>query len=62
MITREFLVKHKTIIISQPPYSPHLLPVDLPVKGKRFATIEERNEKSKQELCFRSVSRIGIKI
>ena len=46
-----------TVIISQPPYSPSLAPTDLfffpklktPIKGKRFATIEEIKAKSKQE-------------
>ena len=57
----------------QQPYSTDLALVDIfllpklktPMKGKRFATIEEIKEKSKQEpwryqrVRFRSVSRIG---
>ena len=54
----EFLAKNKTVSISQPPYSPDLAFADFflfpkpktPMKGKRFAMIEERKEKSKQEL------------
>ena len=59
--------------MAQPLYSPDLAPADFflfrrlktPMKEKRFATIEERKEKSKQELLaipnarVRSVSRIG---
>ena len=52
--------------MSQPPYSPELASADFfffpklktPLEEKRFATIEEIKEKSKQER-FRSVSRIG---
>ena len=58
MLLREFLAKNKTVILPQPPYSPDLTPADFfrfpklktPMKGKRFATIEEIKEKSKQEL------------
>lgn len=58
MLVREFLAKNKTVIMPQPPYSPDLAPADFflfpklktPMKGKRFATIEEIKEKSKQEL------------
>ena len=58
MLVREFFAKNKTIIMPQPPYSPDLAPVDIflfpklktSMKGKRFATIEEIKEKSKQEL------------
>ena len=59
--------------MAQPLYSPDLAPADFflfrrlktPMKEKRFATIEERKEKSKQELLaipkarVRSVSRNG---
>ena len=53
-----FLTKNKTVIISQPPYSPDQASADFflfsklktPMKGKCFATIEEIKEKSKQEL------------
>ena len=55
MLVREFLAKNKTVIMPQPPYSPDLAPADFflfpklktPMKGKRFATIEEIKEKSK---------------
>ena len=58
MLVREFLVKNKTVIMPQPPYSPELDPADFflfpklktPMKGKRFVTIEEMEEKPKQEL------------
>ena len=75
MLVREFLAKNKTVIMAQPPYLLDLAPADFfffpklktPIKGKRFATIEEIKEKSKQELLaiskitFRRVSRIGKK-
>ena len=58
MLVLEILGKHKTVNMSQPPYSPDLAPADFflfsklktAMKGKRFATIEEIKEKSKQEL------------
>ena len=58
MHVREFLVKNKTVIMPQPPYSPDLAPADFllfaklktPIKGKRFATIEEIEKRR-----FRSV-------
>ena len=54
----EFLAKNKTIIMAQPPYSPDLAPADFflfpklktSIKEKRFATIEEIKEKTKQKL------------
>ena len=54
MLVREFLAKNKTIIMPQPSYSPDLASADFvlfpklktPVKGKRFATIEEIKENS----------------
>ena len=57
-LVSEFLATNITIIMSQPPYSPDLSSADLflfpklktPMKGKRFVTIEEIKEKSKQEL------------
>ena len=51
-----FLDKNKTVIMPQPPYSPDLADfclfpkLKIPMKGKRFATIEKIREKSKQEL------------
>ena len=58
MLRREFLAKNKTVIMSQSLYSPDLVRADYfffsklkaPMKGKRFATIEEIKEKSKQKL------------
>ena len=58
MLVREFLAKNKIGIMPQPPYAPDLAPADfllfpklkIPMKVKRFATIEEIKEKSKQEL------------
>ena len=76
MLVREFLAKNKIVIMPQPPYSLDLTPADFflfpkvktPLRGMRFATIEEIKGKSKQELLaipqkahFRSVSRIGKK-
>ena len=69
MLVSEFLEKNKIVIMPQPLYLPDLAPPDCflfpkqktPMKEKRFATIEEIKEKSKQELLarFRRVSRIG---
>ena len=74
MIVPEFLAKNKTVIMLQAPYSPDLVLADFflfpklkaPMKGKRFATIEEIIGKSKSELlalpksafqkCFASLS------
>ena len=58
MLVRKILEKNKTVIMPQPPYSPDLAPAEFflfpklktTMKGKRFATIEEIKEKSKQEL------------
>ena len=58
MLALEFLVKNKSVIMPQPPYSPDLGPayfllfpqLKTSMKGKLFATIEEIKEKSKQEL------------
>ena len=58
MFVREFLAKNKNVIIPQPPYSQDLAPADFflfrklktPIKGKRFGTIEDTKQKSKQEL------------
>lgn len=58
LLVREFLAKNKTVIMPQPPNSPDLASADFflfpklktPMKGKRFDTIEEIKEKSKQEL------------
>jgi len=55
---RDFLAKNKTVIMPQSPYSPDLAPCDfflfpklkIPMKGKRFATIDEIKSESKNEL------------
>jgi transposase len=49
LLIREFLAKHETTLIPEPPYSPDLTPVDFSLfqrlkstlKGRRFQTIEE---------------------
>ena len=77
----EFLAKNKTVIMHQPTYSPDLAPAEFflfpklktPMKGKRFATIEEIKEKYwKQELlaipkgsfqkCFEDLNNAGISV
>ena len=58
MLVREFLAKNRTVIMPQPPYSPDLAFADFflfpklktSMKGKRFPTAEEIEEKSKQKL------------
>ena len=58
ILTQDNAPKNKTVIMPQPPCTPDLAHVDLflfiklktPMKGKHFATIEEIQEKSKQEL------------
>ena len=60
MLVHEFLLKNKAVIMPQLPlpYSSDLAPTDFflfpklktPMKGKRFATIEEIKEKSTQKL------------
>ena len=58
MFVREFLAKNKAVIMPQSPYSSDLVPADFflfpklktPMKGKRFATIGDIKEKSKQKL------------
>ena len=53
-----FLAKNNTVIMPQPPYSPDLAPCDFllsprlkrPMKGRRFATIEEIKTESLREL------------
>ena len=54
MLVRECLIKNKTIIMPQAPYSPDLVPANFflfpklktLMKGKYFAMIEEIEEKS----------------
>ncbi|KAG5332407.1 SETMR methyltransferase, partial [Acromyrmex charruanus] len=55
---REFLAKNNTLMMPQPPYSSDLAPCDFflfsklkrPMKGRRYATIEEIKTASKEEL------------
>ncbi len=54
----EFLTKHSTNTIQQPPYSPDMAPADfflfpklkLPLRGTRFQSIEDVKENSRREL------------
>ena len=58
LLVRECLPKNKSVIMAQPPYTSELALADFslfpklktPMKVKRFATIEEIKEKSKQKL------------
>lgn len=58
LIVRDFLTKHGTTVIAQAPYSPDLAPCDfflfpklkLPLRGKRFDSIESVKENSLREL------------
>jgi transposase len=59
LLIREFLAKHKTTVVPQPPYSPELAPVDFflfpklksTLKGHRLQMIEELEENSLWDLC-----------
>ena len=58
LLVRNFLAKNNTLIMPQPPYSRDLAPYDFflfprlkrPMKGRRFATIEEIKTESLREL------------
>ena len=58
LIVREFLAKNNMLMMPQPPYSPDLAPCDFflfpklkrPMKGRRYATIEEIKTASLEEL------------
>ncbi|XP_011863617.1 PREDICTED: putative uncharacterized protein FLJ37770 [Vollenhovia emeryi] len=58
LLVREFLAKNNTLMMPQPPYSPDLASCDFflfpklkrPMKGRRYATIEEIKTASKEEL------------
>ena len=58
LFVRNFLAKNNTLMMPQPPYSPDLAPCDFflfpklkrPMKGRRYATIEEIKAASKEEL------------
>ena len=73
LLVRKFLAKNNTLMMPQPPYSLDLAPCDFflfpklkrPMKGRRYATIEEIKASSKEELnkitklISWSASRIG---
>ena len=52
LLIREFLTKHQTTVVPQPPYSPDLSPADFflfpklksSLKGRRFQAVEEIEE------------------
>ncbi|UYV80237.1 hypothetical protein LAZ67_18002121 [Cordylochernes scorpioides] len=58
LLVRDFLAKINTLMIPQLPYSPDLAPCDLflfpklkrPMKGRRYATLDEIKTASKEEL------------
>ena len=58
LLIREFLTKHETIVVPQPPYSPDLAPADFflfpqlksSLKVRRFQTIEEIEENWTRDL------------
>ena len=57
-LTSSFLAKHQITQVTQPPYSPDLVPCDFwlfpklksPLKGKRFQTIDEMQEDMTRQL------------
>ncbi|UYV60871.1 hypothetical protein LAZ67_1002648 [Cordylochernes scorpioides] len=58
LLVRDFLAKNNTLMIPQPPYSPDLAPCEFflfpklkrPMKGRRYATLDEIKRASKEEL------------
>ncbi|UYV80194.1 hypothetical protein LAZ67_18001973 [Cordylochernes scorpioides] len=58
LLVRDFLAKNNTLMMPQPPYSPDLAPCDFflfpklkrPMKGRRYATLDEIKTASKEEL------------
>ncbi|UYV65545.1 hypothetical protein LAZ67_3004659 [Cordylochernes scorpioides] len=58
LLVRVFLAKNSTLMMPQPPYSPDLPPCDFflfpkrkrPMKGRRYATLDEIKTASKEEL------------
>ncbi|UYV79043.1 hypothetical protein LAZ67_17000846 [Cordylochernes scorpioides] len=58
LLVRDFLAKNNTLMMPQPPYSPDLTPCDFflfpklkrPMKGRRYATLDEIKTASKEEL------------
>ena len=66
LLVRNFLAKNNTVIVLQPPYSPDLAPCDFflfprfkrPMKGRRFATIEEIKTETLRELKEKCISEV----
>ncbi|UYV63804.1 hypothetical protein LAZ67_2005705, partial [Cordylochernes scorpioides] len=58
LLVRDFLAKNNTLMMPQPPYSLDLAPCDVflfpklkrPMKGRRYATLDETKTTSKEEL------------
>ena len=58
LLIREFLTKHETTVVPQPPFSPDFAPADFflfpklksSLKGRRFQTEEEIEENSIRDL------------
>ncbi|UYV83122.1 hypothetical protein LAZ67_22002308 [Cordylochernes scorpioides] len=58
LLVRDVLAKNNTLMMPQPPYSPDLAPCDFllfpklkrPMKGRRYATLDEIKTASKEEL------------
>ena len=58
LLIHEFLTKHETTVVPQPPYSPDLATADFflfpkwktSLKGRRFQTVEETEENSIREV------------
>ncbi|UYV61965.1 hypothetical protein LAZ67_1007210 [Cordylochernes scorpioides] len=58
LLVRDLLAKNNTLMMPQPPYSPDLAPCDFflfpklkrPIKGRRYATLDEIKMASKEEL------------
>ncbi|UYV78687.1 hypothetical protein LAZ67_16002391, partial [Cordylochernes scorpioides] len=58
LLVRDFLAKNNTLMMPQPPYSPDLAPCGIflfpklkrPMKGRRYATLDEIRTASKEEL------------
>jgi transposase len=59
LLIRDFLAKHETTVLPQPPYSPDLAPADFfffpkiksTLKGQRFQSVDEIEENLLEDLC-----------
>ena len=59
LLIRSYLAKHQTSVVSHPPHSPDLAPVDFflfpnlktTLKGRRFQAVDEIQENEIRELC-----------